>query len=161
MTHRKLCPDCGTKLTLVATSHDSGMWVDEGTNEFHECRQSLRRQLAEANKRAERAEELAFAYDQTRSPMSPTHKRLLEELEQLRAIVARLPRTADGVPVVPGRDTVWNWLPRGLHSKCSWVECAVEIRQPYNEAMYDYVDISEVGKCYSTREAAEAATGKP
>jgi len=114
-------------------------------------------ELAEANERAERAEELAFAYDQTRSPMNPTHKRLLEELERLRAIVAKLPRTADGVPVVPGRDTVWNWLPRGLHSKCSWVECAVEIRQPYNEAMYDYVDISEVGKCYSTREAAEAA----
>ena len=56
MTHRKLCPDCGTTLTLVMTSHDSGMWVDEGTNEFHECWQSLRRQLAEAIKRAEKAE---------------------------------------------------------------------------------------------------------
>jgi len=50
----------------------------------------LRRQLAEANERAERAEELAFAYDQTQSPMNPTHKRLLEELERLRAIGATI-----------------------------------------------------------------------
>lgn len=70
------------------------------------------------------------------------------EVEQLRAIVDKLPKTADGVPVVPGPRTLWEW--------CSLRSEAREVR-PVNPA-YQNEGIDFSGY-YSTREAAEAAKG--
>ena len=87
---------------------------------------------------------------------------LQAENERLAAIVGKLPLTADGVPVVPCVDTVWDWRTTiGSRGKKTWVECQVEIAQPYNEAFYNYVDPKDVPKCYFTREAAEAAKQQP
>ena len=77
----------------------------------------------------------------------------LAEIERLEAIVAKLPRTADGVPVVPGMrvwrirhqttlgESVLDVSPRGIHlvGKSDW---------------YESRDVC------STRDAAEAAGGE-
>ena len=76
-----------------------------------------------------------------------------KEIKRLRAIVDKLPKTADGVTVVPGEDTVWAWHPH----RGEFTEYAVEISQPYAEVDYDFVDPNCVCRFYSTREAAEAA----
>lgn len=60
------------------------------------------------------------------------------EVERLQAIVDKLPKTADGVPVVPGM-VVWK-------SNC----------EPTNVGM---LLGTWVCQCYSTHEAAEAAGG--
>lgn len=64
-----------------------------------------------------------------------------DEIERLRAIVDRLPKTADGVPIYPGM-TVWALIP------------GLEI----SDAEVQVVGIGGVWRyCYSTREAAEKA----
>lgn len=63
------------------------------------------------------------------------------------AIVAKLRRTKDGVPVVPGEDVVYKWCPI-----CKSVErCEVETCRPF-DAEYDYVLLDEVWLCYSRPE---------
>ena len=82
-------------------------------------------------------------------------------VERLQAIVDRLPKTKDGVYVVPGEDTVWACGFFGATGRL--VPCA-EARE-YEISLYDlgpeneleYVMSDQVGKCYSTRAAAEAA----
>jgi hypothetical protein len=94
---------------------------------YHEYEECLERQLAAMTERAEKAE----------------------------AVVAKLPRTKDGVSVVPGEDTVWQWECRG--GKYQWVECEINIDYGYLETETDLVNTSRVPQCYSTREVAEAA----
>ena len=82
--------------------------------------------------------------------------RAVAEIRELRAIVDKLPVTADGVPVVPGEDTVWRWS-----SILGWVECQIETSEP-EDGGWEYVLCTSligggVDSCYSTREAAEAA----
>ena len=82
--------------------------------------------------------------------------RAVAELRELRAIVDKLPVTADGVTVVPGEDTVWRWS-----SIRGWVECQIETSEP-EDGGWEYVLCTSligggVDSCYSTREAAEAA----
>ncbi len=64
-----------------------------------------------------------------------------EEIERLRAIVDKLPKTADGVIVAAG-DLVW-------HPKCSSAPCRVD-----GIAQAGFFNVKD---CYSTKEAAEAA----
>ena len=78
-------------------------------------------------------------------------RELIGEIDRLRAIVDKLPKTADGVPITPGMD-VWEVIP-GTGVICYW--CGVRI-------------IDEVGivaengsstrttpdRCYSTEAAA-------
>lgn len=72
----------------------------------------------------------------------------------LLEIVEKLPLTNDGVRVVPGEDNVWRITKHG-----DIEQCEIEIRQPYAECCYVFVDPTEVPNCYSTRAAAEAARG--
>ena len=71
----------------------------------------------------------------------------VEERDRLRAIVAALPRTADGVPVVPGMEVWKEW--RGRLERNVVMPPMVSIGSVYMDATV----------CYSTREAAEAAKG--
>ena len=64
---------------------------------------------------------------------------LAAEIERLRAIVAKLPVTADGVPVVPGM-SIWTMLNGTI--------CEVKCNTIHGTGEYT--------KCYSTCEAAEA-----
>ena len=68
--------------------------------------------------------------------------RLQTEITRLRAVVNKLPRTADGVRVVPTVDGVFARTREGnvLHIKEQVVK------------LFGYLSISD---CYSTREAAE------
>jgi hypothetical protein len=71
------------------------------------------------------------------------------EIERLQAIVARLPKTADDVPMVPGM-TLWNHY----NGKVSRIPCLdfISSNAP-TRCCWD-------GKYYSTREAAEKAAGE-
>lgn len=75
--------------------------------------------------------------------------RLLAEVRRLRAVVARLPETADGVHVVPAEDSVWHPVIR----ECI-VICNKEAR-PLDGI--NYRSPVKVCACYSTEAAAEAA----
>jgi hypothetical protein len=101
-------------------------------------RDELARRLAEAEARAEAAE----------------------------AVVAKLPKTADGVPVVPGQTVFANW-PHGPTVRCY---AKHEAHGPdmvvFGEGSTVVNGLScgirvFVSDCYSTREAAEAAKESP
>ena len=68
---------------------------------------------------------------------------LFRECERLQTIVDRLPKTADGVPVVPGQ-FIYSSDGRAM----------MMLTYAQHEGHMAYPDV-----CYSTREAAEAARG--
>jgi len=112
-------------------------WYDNGPGENFKRKAAADR--AESRRKAEEKEE--------------AEKRAKEaEVERLRAIVAKLPKTADGVPVVPGMK-LWeiNKHNGGIHSFTAfWIG-------------KDDFALSELGRrchvscLYSSREAAEKA----
>jgi len=73
------------------------------------------------------------------------------EIEKLQAIVARLPKTADGVPVVPGMD-VWFTSPSPHCALVYQIRMDGEIATNFHGSLYKTVQATEV---YSTRKAAE------
>jgi len=83
---------------------------------------------------------------------------LLARLEAAEAIVKRLPKTADGVPITPGAQ-VWCCFDEGVSEievvDVSKDQCQCEI----NEGEFSgWFDVRDADKCYSTREAALAST---
>jgi hypothetical protein len=76
---------------------------------------------------------------------------LVSDYMRLRGIVQKLPVTKDGVSVVPGEDEVWLCNQSGKATSR-----AIETSMP-ECCEWPCVLISEVGKCYSTEEAALAA----
>ena len=95
------------------------------------------------------------------------------EIERLEAIVARWPVMADGVPIEPSvvdRD-VWTWIhPQSRsarHPPAELIRLVVQqIRFIEYDTEFDGIDeygearTVDVEKCYSTREAAQAAGGE-
>jgi hypothetical protein len=73
------------------------------------------------------------------------------EVERLQAIVDKLPKTADGVRVVPHVDIVWA-IYNGRIGNRHWYRG--DQNWVYGEFSHHTV---RVDKCYSSREAAEAA----
>lgn len=77
----------------------------------------------------------------------------LARIDELEAIVAKMPRTADGVPIVAG-DKLWCLLAGGFTRQID-VKCGIE-----GTVMLDgdyYFTTCQPGDCYSTKEAADAA----
>lgn len=74
--------------------------------------------------------------------------------ERAREIAGKLPRTKDGVLVVPGEDTVWWWNGNNTHLI---IEYTVEVGRTCAEGCYDFVDVEDVPYTFSTRALAEAA----
>ena len=89
------------------------------------------------------------------------HRCLRAEVGRLRAIVEKLPNTADGVPVVPGAKYFLLEHDRGCLPLV--VEgCCLNVSSqgtPLQLEIYETVSpaIRLPGRLYSTREAAEAA----
>lgn len=86
-----------------------------------------------------------------------TIRRQQEEIERLRAIVDKLPKTKDGVPVPPGCDV---WVdPESPH-------CCLVTHVRSNGCIaidfhgHPYATIQTSKDAFSTREAAEAAGGE-
>ena len=79
------------------------------------------------------------------------------EIERLTTIVESLPKTADGVPVVPGKDSVWH--PEHLQDYPDMLIInEVEFAEVFFGPADEVVDASwPVSECYSTRELAVAA----
>lgn len=81
-------------------------------------------------------------------------------IAELEAVVEKLPKTADGVPVVPGADRVWIWSCGTAHRMMlnAWTGADQARLLPLDVVIgshepeyYDWADV------YSTRTAAEAA----
>ncbi len=80
---------------------------------------------------------------------------MLAKIERLQAIIDKLPKTADGVPVVPGMilfDPVW--IDRHFPIEELLVYCPDATRSEWHDGEVD------VSQCYSTKAAAKAAKGK-
>ena len=86
------------------------------------------------------------------------------EIEWLRAIVDKLPKTSDGIPVVPGGDDVW------LNDPKRGPRCCAVVGIHWRDGKPSTVDLTfhghpsgpwDNGKLYSTRESAEAGEEKP
>uniref|UniRef100_A0A6H1ZYX8 Uncharacterized protein n=1 Tax=viral metagenome TaxID=1070528 RepID=A0A6H1ZYX8_9ZZZZ len=86
-------------------------------------------------------------YSDDDSGWSLSAERIVAEVERLQAIVDKLPKTADGVSVVPGKDEVWLL---GNPPTC----CSVFSN---HSGAGEWVHTSNIQHSYSTREAAEAA----
>lgn len=124
-----------------------------------------------------------MSHQQDVDEMGAEIERLQAKVAALEAVVARLPRTADGVPVIPGVDHVFHpdWhLPSPLEvcpnddeftykheellrKRLCWTE-GVEapdylVIGLYSERDTGYWEDGQwlVSECYSTRAAAEAA----
>lgn len=78
----------------------------------------------------------------------------MDELEKLREVVSRLPKTADGVPFTQG-DTVWFAVDDGD----SFGIASDEVDHVVAGEIVILMEWDEerISNCYSTREAAEAA----
>ena len=76
---------------------------------------------------------------------------------RLQAIVDRLPKTTDGVPVVAGEDAVWVVRDDPFHP--AGPIFAADVFVEYDDSCEcDQATVDELSRhCYSTREAAEAA----
>ena len=88
--------------------------------------------------------------------MRDQNKRLNDEIARLQAIVERLPKTRDGVPVVPGSSRVWRINKHGeSEESVNWIGWGATFMSDSNDS--PYWPTWSPDKCYSTREAAEAA----
>lgn len=92
-------------------------------------------------------------------------RKMIKERNHLRQIVAKLPKTADGVPVVPGTNqNVWhiakhsrNGAIKGrAEESMNWKGWAATFFSDMEED--GYLPGREIRDCYSTREAALAAS---
>ena len=94
--------------------------------------------------------------------------KLQAEIERLTAIIERIPKTADGVPVCIGMMVYWI-EPRNPPKFPAEVvgEAVVSMCKDYADLVYhlnsdtDNRSCIEFSACYSTREAAEAANRTP
>ena len=87
-----------------------------------------------------------------------TVRRLAMQRDRLRAIVDRLPKTADGVPIVPGMK-VYPLFPIDdpeFSEDDDYATCVLKLRDALTGETFEPNEWIP-GKCYSTQEAAEAA----
>src|SRR5690554_6157274 len=81
---------------------------------------------------------------------------LIAENTKLRAIVDKLPKTADGVPVVPGMALYPLHPLPGVEDDHGIATIGVYDPATMEHLVHGYGEF-RTGACYSTREAAEAA----
>jgi hypothetical protein len=83
---------------------------------------------------------------------------MVDEIIRLQTIVDKLPKTADGVPVVPGM-ILWPgiFIPDEQGARIGWY--ATDLAT--GDRIHQGEDTLRIGKCYSTREAAETANRIP
>lgn len=84
------------------------------------------------------------------------------ERERLEAIIDKLPKTADGVPVTPGLTVFYSYgdivaFPMRVQEFSEW--CVMDgVATAFAEGRHeDVFHLFYTTECYSTREAAEAA----
>lgn len=103
-----------------------------------------------------------------RARLTPDEAReILQELERLRGIVGKFPKTADGVEVTPGMEIFklgyTGYIFKSVVVGAEWevYEGEVEDGIPPAEWWIKTKNWSDrAALCYSTREAAEAAKGR-
>lgn len=97
-------------------------------------------------------------YENDMSEMEADRQELEAQLSAAQAIIDKLPKTADGVPVVPGMKVWWSHSNGNIDDAevCELRDggCGVII---WDEATGRLAHHLEYVACYSTREAAETA----
>lgn len=83
---------------------------------------------------------------------------LAAEVQRLEEVVAKLPRTADGVPVVPGMPVYVNWQDADMEQQCVFAIHTIQGPGDTGALFYDDV-VVPLQDAYSTPEAALA--GEP
>ncbi len=79
-----------------------------------------------------------------------------DRLAELEAIVAKLPKTADGIPITPGM-VVWEIINYPVGTHC--IDNAIVSGEEVVILVDAETDVVRASECYSTREAAEASKG--
>lgn len=136
--------------------------------------EDLKRYNSTMSRAASSAEE---EIEDSQERIAELEDQLAEKDKQLDAVRAKLPVTADGVPVVPNVDTVWidSNEHGGWPHDAAWVDGVIRVEtwtaHRDTNGAFDHIwlllpDADEgdhwFGKIYSTREAAEkAATHHP
>ena len=87
-------------------------------------------------------------------PVKKAMQAAAAEIKRLQAIVDKLPKTKDGVPVVPGEDVVWHPAIANEEGELSPLDVHASRCASWQEVPTVAFAVSE---CYSTREDAEAA----
>lgn len=82
-----------------------------------------------------------------------------QRIKDLEAIVGKLPKTADGVVVVPGMKLFYLWQLDGISDIVEYEVWAVTHQSVYLNRGDEYEHYTKCASCYSTREAAEAKRG--
>ena len=77
------------------------------------------------------------------------------EVERLQAIVDKLPKMADGVPVIDGETVYCRYPKHGIATGTYRAEDSEVVVETDD----DWVTVVSISDCYSTRKAAEAAGG--
>lgn len=101
------------------------------------------------------------SFDWENAPVELRHQftALLDRLEELERVVGKLPKTADGVPIVPGMK-VWHWFecPPGWYEievvDVTADQCSCEINEGESSGWYDVRDADTL---YSKEQAAMPA----
>jgi hypothetical protein len=84
---------------------------------------------------------------------------LARRLAEAEAIVAKLPKTADGVPITPGME-LWGSL--GWNNEPAKATLRGTYAEGYSVGTPEWgMNVRPEVECYSTREAAEAAKEAP
>ena len=125
---------------------------------------------SEVRLRAEVDELCSYIREETiaKQPALERRAALEAEITRLRAIVDKLPKTADGVPVVPGADKVYRIAagdefdnPRetknGVEISMNWRGWVATFFSDLRRFGDTYLCGEDPSKCFSTREAAEKA----
>lgn len=82
-----------------------------------------------------------------------------QEIARLRSIVDKLPKTADGVPVVPGMELFFSdHSGNGSVAECR--TCFAWEKRKHTNSAGPYPEYVQERTCFTTREAAEAAARK-
>ena len=143
--------------------HKGGAVVNEieAADEIERLQKALDQKTAEHADVVRRKRRKDEEIERLRGSMNYTLlKEQQAEIERLQAIENRLPKTKDGVRVVPGQDQAWGF--RGGMWRQGWVVAqgahdsgAVEIS--FEAGGWPVFCMPDVSDCYSTLEAAEAA----
>jgi hypothetical protein len=153
VTYEERCDTCGTSV----------VWVDADTGTCSNC-DRLQAEIQRLRETANNGIECSQCLRP--SPPEPVcmycadcYSKQVAEIERLRAIVDKLPKTADGVTISPGM-SVWCLLDdewqKVIASEVSDVG-QVNIMDEVDDEGGGFWEIREASDCYSTRQAAEEA----
>jgi len=139
-------------------------WQETGSQlaRLREENPELRRRLAQAEERVKALKKALADMWTLRQEAANARDGARADVERLQAIVDRLPKTADGVPLVPGMTVfIPHPHPSNLITErvvlAPYGTLACLTKEPAHSGCCESATHRQARECYSTRKAAEAA----